>query len=477
VKVTTEALERCETLLTVEVEPKKEQDLLEKAAKRIAREVKIPGFRAGKAPYHVVVRRFGLEAVQQEALENSLDKLIQDALAESEITPYAQISLDKINWEPLTVTVKIPTKPEVELGNYRDIRIDFEPVEITDEDVDAELKVMQDRNAAWAPVDRPAQIGDMITMRVVEKDGDKVLNDRDSVEYELEDPAEHEGHDHPDMVTPLLGLSAGEETTFTVTYPKHDHDHDHDDHDDDDDGEEDDDDDDYAGKEITFEIAVSSVKAKETDPLDDSFALAYSDFETLAELKANLKEKLQKRREEEQKQELGNKALEKLLEESTVVWAKAYEDESIDYELQGLKRQMSAYGLTLDSYFAMQNITEEDYKEQIRGRVVTQLRRSLVLSKIAELEKLEVTLYEILSHAKLLADMSGAGDQFWRSVVSSPAQQAAIADQLEEHKALRWLGAVARGEDPNEALPEEAAPEAAASETESPAAVEAAAEN
>jgi trigger factor len=192
VKVTTEELERCEVLMTVEVEAQREQDILQKAAKKIARQIKIPGFRPGKAPYNVVVRRFGLEAVQQEAFEDSADRLVQDALNEANVQPFAQIQLESVDWSPLIIKVKVPTAPVVELGEYRDIRLEAEPVEVSEEDVDKALQDLQERTATWTPVERPAELGDMVTMSVVEKEGDEVLAQNDSVEYEL---VPHE-HDH-----------------------------------------------------------------------------------------------------------------------------------------------------------------------------------------------------------------------------------------------------------------------------------------
>ena len=127
-KVTTEQLERCETLLTLELDPKDEQELLKKAAQRIAREVNIPGFRRGKAPFNTIVRRFGLEVVQQEAIEKMGDKLLKDALKQAEVEPYAQVQLDDVSWNPLVLKLRVPTEPKVELGDYRTIRLDAEPV-------------------------------------------------------------------------------------------------------------------------------------------------------------------------------------------------------------------------------------------------------------------------------------------------------------------------------------------------------------
>jgi len=430
VKVTTEALERCETLLTLELEPKKEQAMLQKAAKRIARQVNIPGFRPGKAPYNVVVRRFGLEAVQQEAIEKSVDNLIRDALDEANIVPFARVSLEKIDWSPLTVQVKVPTEPKIEIGNHRDIRLEFEPVEVTDEDVVAVLERIQQQNATWTPVDRPAKIGDMVTVDMVEKDGDEILRKQEALEQVLEDPAEHEGHDHPDMFTPLVGLSAGEEKTFTVTYSEEYHDEK------------------FAGKEITVEVSVGSVKEKEVDPLDDDFAQSFSDFDTLDEFKADIRQGLQEQRQREQNQSLANKAIDKILEDATIEWPAVFEEERIEQELESYAHRMKSYGLSMENYYQFQNKTEEEFKEEIREQVVTQLKRSLVLGKVAELEALKVAESEILERAKLIADYSGSGEQLWRQIITSPVQREMISNDLLTDKTIDLLAAIARGEDP-----------------------------
>ena len=433
-KVTTEELEQCEVLLTVEVEPKQERRMLEKAGKKIAREVRIPGFRPGKAPYSVIVRRFGAEAVQQEALEAGADKIVQDALEEAGVEPFARINLESITWDPLTLKVKVPVEPKVELADYKDIRFEFEPVEVTDEDVDGELELLQDRYATWVPVERPAEIGDLVSMSIVEKDGDEVLSEEESVERELEDPSEHEGHDHPDMTTPIVGLSADEEKTFTVEYSDEYHDEK------------------YAGKEITVEVAVSRVKAKEKDPLDDEFAKTVSDFDTLDELKEDIRKGLDASRRQQQNAELGNKAIDQLIEESTIEWPKAFEDESVMEELQRYERQMQSYGLNIDTYLQMQNKSPEEFTEEIREQITGQLQRTLVLGEIVKNEEIEVSEGEVLQRAKLISDYSGGDDQIWRNILASPSQKAMLSSEIATEKALQWLAASVKGEDPAEAI-------------------------
>jgi len=447
VKVTAEELERCETLLTIEFDPKKEQDLLKKAAKRIAREVNIPGFRRGKAPFSTVVRRFGLEAVQQEALENMGDKVLKDALDDADIQPYGQIQLEDVSWEPLVFKLKVPTRPQVELANYREFRLDFEPVEVTDEDVEESLQELQESNATWTPVERPAELGDLISMTVTEMDGDEVLKENEAVEFELTEPDE-EDTSRPDLVTPVLGLSAGDSKTFTITYP------------------DDFNNQDYAGKEITFSVEVSGVKEKELDPLDDEFAQQVSDFETLAELEEDIRQNLLERRQREQNNDLGAEMVEKMVETATVLeWPAAMEEEEIDEEIARTERRFKDMGLTLDSYLAMQSKTKEGWREEIRESVADRIKRGLVLSKVVELEGLDASHSEILEQAKLISDLYGGGEQLWRNILASPAQQNLIADDVRSSKAIELLAAIARGEEP-EAASEEEEPAEEAAETE-----------
>ncbi len=448
-KVTTEKLEQCETLLTIEFEPKDEQDMLKKAAQRIAREVNIPGFRRGKAPFNTIVRRFGLEVIQQEAMEKMGDKLLKDALKQADVEPYAQVQLDEVSWGPLVIKLRVPTEPKVELGDYRAIRLEAEPVEVTDEDVENTLKRLQEQVATWSPVERPAELGDLISMTITERDGDKVLIENEAVEFELVEPPAAGDTSRIDLTTPLLGVSAGESRTFTVKYP------------------EDFNNVDYAGKEITITADVSGVKVKELDPLDDDFAQQVSDFDTLAELKANIRDNLLRQRQQQRDTKLGAEVVDKIIETAPLIeWPLALEETEIDDEVEKFERRVQDAGLTLDSYLQMQQKTRAEWREGLRETVVNRLKRGLVLVKVAELEGLEVSQSEILEQAKLIADLSGGGEQLWRNIISSEAQQLRIANDVILSKVVERLGVIARGEAPELGAPAEAEPETEASSIE-----------
>lgn len=451
-KVTTEELERCEVLLTLEIDSDQQEKILKKAAQRISREARIPGFRPGKAPYNVIVRRFGLEALQSEALEQSVEELVKKGMSEIDITPYAQIKLDGVEWNPLTIKIRVPTKPQVELGDYRAVRLEATPVEVSDEDVDQSLTRLQEQRATWVPVERPAQLGDLISMTVTEQEGETVLSDHQAVEYELKALPEEQQDKQPDLTTPLLGLQAGESKAFTITYPAEFA------------NEE------YAGKDITFSVEVSGVKQKELDPLDDEFAKQVGDYETLDALKDKIRADLRQTRQRQNDVELGSKTLDQIVEQAEKIeWPLGMEDEQIDEEIAQLERQLKQSGLTLDGYLRVNNKTNEQLREETRQQVISQLKRGLVMSKVAELEKLEVSQIEILEQAKIMADMFGGGDRVWQNIMASEARQSVLANDLLSSKVIRQLAAIAKGEAPEPGTEENSAAETSPATAESEA--------
>jgi trigger factor len=298
-------------------------------------------------------------------------------------------------------------------------------------------------------------------MAVVEKDGDEILAEHESIEYELllpeeestteaetdseeeiaaeedeavaDDEAEETGEDkfQPDLTTPLLGLKTGDEKTFSITYPE---------------GYEDEK---YAGKEITFDVKVSSVKVKELDPLDDEFAQAVSDFETLAELKADIEKRLRETRELEANRALGQSLLDKIIEEAeTVDWPQVLEEEMIDNEVERFNSEFERSGFNLDTYLQVQKQSKEDFREELRENVIIGLKRSVVMAELSKLEKVNVSNSEILERTKSIADAFGGGDQIWQYLLASDVQQNRIANEMLSEKIMLRLAAIAKGEAP-----------------------------
>ncbi|MFQ5611560.1 MAG: trigger factor [Anaerolineae bacterium] len=428
-KVSAEPLENCQMLLTIEIDARQEDKLLKTAARRIARQVKIPGYRPGKAPYNLIVRRFGDEAIQQEAIEDLTDRVYKNALKEIDFEPYGPGSLTDVEWNPLVIKVTVPTEPIVDLGNYRDIRLETEEIIITDEEVAESLAALQTQHALYTPVERPAQLGDLVSITLTESDGETILLQEEEDDLYLKKP--DEDSEEPDRVTPLLGLSAGDEKTFTVTYPPTYEDED------------------YAGKEIEITVRVNEVKEQELEPLDDDFAALVGDFDTLDELKENVREGLYRERKAEQDSELADQMLDRVIEGApTIEWPEFLEEQRLDEALKSQDTELEEIGYSLETYLKLQQKTVEEHRDELRPRIQELLRRNLAISKLAELENLTVDTEEVLGTAETAVRLLGDSSEL-RDAYLSDAGLTMVANDLLVSKVRQRLSAIARGEAPD----------------------------
>ncbi len=447
-KFTTEELGKSEILLTVEVEADQAKKLLSKAAAKISKGIKVPGYRPGKVPFNVMLRRFGQEAVQQEFFEMEGEKLIKQALEEAKIepAPAVQMEVKEMTWQPLIFKILVPLPPKIVLGDYREIRLPVTPIkEVAEEDIENILKYQQSQNGVWTPVERAATINDMVSMVVTQKDGDKVLVNNESVDYQLTLVDESTTIDNQ-VVQALLGVSAGDKKTFTVNYPSDHHDHR------------------FAGKEIAISVEVGAVKYQELDPIDDEFAKAVAGKETLAEWKDTLRENLRRSREYERDKVLGEEVLTLAVQEAqSIEWPSRLEEDLLASTIEGSQRELKQLGLTLEDYLRVKNITQEEHDETLKTDVANQLKKVLVTSELAQLEKIQVYESEILDYARRLSLRYG-NDQVWQKIMQSPQQQRQIGSEIMAEKVLIRLAEIAKGE----AKPIAELEDSPASEAESP---------
>jgi trigger factor len=425
--ISTEPLENCEVLMTVEVDEQQTEKLLKNAARRISRQIKIPGFRPGKAPYRLLVRRVGEEAVREEALEDLSQSVFKQALEQADLEPYAQASLEDVSWQPLVMKVRVPTAPVVELGDYRSLRLEPEAVEVTEDEVDQALEDLREQYAVWNPVERPAQLGDLITMSVEEHAGGQLLGQNDSLDYEMV-PAE-EGQAGPDLTSPLIGLSAGDEKEFPVVYPQTVEDPR------------------YAGAEVTVSVTVHAVKEKELYPLDDDFAQTVGDFDTLEEFKDKLTEDIREQKERQADRKLADRALDRILETAErIEWPKVLEEEEIDHMLEDQDQQLQQQGLNLDTYLSMQKKTREELREEFRPAVQERLRRSLVMSELADAEQLSVAGHEVSDQIERLSTLAGERGQEMREELAKPDNIQHVLNDILTAKIRRRVVQIVKGE-------------------------------
>jgi trigger factor len=433
VKVATKRLENCQTEMIIEVEPERVEEDMRKAARSISEQTKIPGFRPGKAPYHVVLQMFGRQTVLEEALEDLGPKLYSQALDEAGIDPYGPGKLVDIQWEPLVLTFHVPMPPEVDLGDYRRLRLDVRPVEVTDEEVEKALEEARKAHAVWNPVDREARMGDQVVFQVTFAEEDSLPETSETVL----------GEDTtllPGLAEKLVGMRAGETRTFELTFP------------------EDWDDEGLAGQTRTITVTVQEVKERELPDLDEMPALM-GDFPDLDALKAHLRSQLMQAKEKERDEELIDKAFTILTEQAKISYPDFMLEEAIEDILADHDSVLRGQGFTLDDYLRVLHIEREAYRQQQKPEAEQRLRRALVLTKLAELEKLAVEDQEVEARADSLVESSG-NPEMMQQVYRMPELQRYLRNQLLVEKVRQRVLEIVTGRAPE--LPAEKPSEEAA---------------
>lgn len=361
-KVETERLENCQMALTIEVDEERTQRALRDAARRISRQVKIPGFRPGKAPYHVVARYFGKETLYQEVVDELGEDLYREALQEIGLEPFRPATLTDYDIEPLMLKLVVPLAPVIELGDYRQMRLEPE-AEAIEEEIDKTLKKIQRENAFWQSVERSAQWGDMAMVDIRGTIGRKTVIENRGRKLILGDSSEP----LPGFSEKLLGMPPGEEREFTLVCPG------------------DFEDENLAGRQVHFRVYLQDLKEKVRPDIDDDLARTVGDYETLEDLKAELRRQL----EAEAEDRFAYRALTALVERAEIEFPPVLLEEQIDDLLEEFDRNLRREGLNLENYLAMRKQTKEGFREEIAPQAEEKLKLGLVLNKFIELEGLE----------------------------------------------------------------------------------------
>lgn len=393
-KIQTEQDDKRQLLMTIEVPEERVEKQMRETARKLAKEVNIPGFRKGKVPYPVLLKRLGRDALRTEAVEDMLQSVFTEAIDEIDPEMYAPANFDDMEMEPLVLKFTIPLSPEVTLGNYRELRKEIEPVEIAPEAVDEALERIQTRHQTLEDVERAVEAGDMVTLSgkgellptdeaetkeeeteegetaESETADDNVIFNSENVELIMEAKQLFWGQAFVDNV---VGMSAGDEKTFTIAFP------------------EEFEEEDLAGREATFTINVLNVRSRTLPPLDDELAKLEGTFETMDELRESIQKELQANAEGEAKNALIESMIDDLLESATLVYPPAAVESEIDGMVQNFKNQVTRAGWTWEDFMQLQNTQEEQLRENFRAGAEEQLKRQLVLRQFIFDEKLRIT--------------------------------------------------------------------------------------
>jgi trigger factor len=415
-KASWEKIEKNQGVLTVEVEAERVTVALDKAFKKVSAKVNIPGFRKGKVPRAMFEARYGVESLYQDALDIILPEVYVEAIETVDIQPIDRPEIDVQEMgkgQALKFTAKVTVKPEVELGEYKGVEIAAASNEVTDEELDAELKRLQERHAELASIEEGEAL-----------DGDTAVIDfegfADGVPFEGGKGENHSltlgsGSFIPGFEEQVVGMQKGEEKDITVTFPEEYHSED------------------LKGKEAVFKVKLNEIKRKNLPALDDEFAKDVSEFDTLDEYKADVLKRLGEQKEQNNQRDKENALIQKVVDVSSVEVPDVMVDDEVQNMFKEFENRLQSQGMNMELYSQFTGQTEEALKAQMREEAGNRVRNNLVLEAVAKAEGLEATEAELDAELEKLAGM------YQRSVeeVTSIFRQNGMLDNIKADLAIR----------------------------------------
>ena len=432
-----ELLETHEALLNVRVEEKTVKQAMQKAARAISREINIPGFRKGRAPYSRVLHYVGEAAVLQQATDNLLEEIYPEIIEKAEISPYGPGQLEDVEQTPLSFTIRIPLEPKAILGDYRSLRAEWEDATVTDEEIASVADQIREENVVLEPQERPAQYGDEVHINVSGTVDGNLIVDEDDIEVIL---SEDTPFIAPGFVEALVGMSVDEESSFTVNFPE-------------DFAEEV-----FRGQEAQFNVKVTGIYERRLPDFDDALASTVGAFETIDALKQDIYNRLLKAKARQKKEAYREELVAALVEQAEAHYPPAMLEDTLDDMIKDTgtrvqrERQMS-----LEDALQLDGVTLAQLRENLTPQAEASIKRSLVLSAFAEQERIEVSDDEVVLE--------------FNNLFTSLGQEAAIPDMdldLDSpfgrnlrfsalgRKALERLELIGRGEAEGDGTPIEA---------------------
>ena len=382
-----EKMEKNMAKLTIEVAAEDLEKAMQNAYQKAKGRISIPGFRKGKAPRKMIEQMYGKGIFLEDAVNALIPEHYSKALAECDLEIVSQPTIDITQAEPgkaLIFTAEVATKPEVTLGDYKGVEVPKTEINVTDEDVDAEIKKEQEKNSRTINVeDRGAQLQDVVTIDFEGSVDGVPFDGGQATEYPL---TLGSNTFIPGFEDQLVGAKVGDDVDVKVTFPEE-----------------------YqakelAGKEAVFKCAVKKIEAKELPELDDDFAKDVSEFDTLAEYKEHVKTNLEDKKADEAKRAKEDAAVDKAIENAQMDIPEAMLMTQCRQMLDDFSRRMQSQGLSMDQYFQFTGMTADKMMEDMKPQALKRIQTRLVLEKVAEVENIQPTEEEVNEEIAKMAE-------------------------------------------------------------------------
>jgi len=419
-KVTHEKLENCQVSLNIEAEARELEKALDEAYHRLVSKVSIPGFRKGKTPRAILEQHLGKSTLLEEALERLVPQLYKQAIESEKIEPIAQPQIEVTQNEPLVFKAIVPLKPTVKLGDYHSIKLKPEPVEIGAGEIGAAIEQLREQQAVLLPVDRPVQLGDLVTINIEATiEGKPFLNHKDLL-YQVDS---NSTFPLPDFAPKLECVKKNEEKIFSLKVPA-----------------------DYSikefcGQECLFKTTISEIKEKQLPQLDDEFAQSCN-YANLTQLREGVTADLRAKAEQRSHLELRQKALDAVVKQSSVDYPPILEDREINSLLEDMARRFGYR--EVEDYLKRVSKTKKELREELRPIAKKRVINTLVLDKVAEEEKVEITSPEVDNKVEeILGDAKDK--EKMRRFLALPQVRESIGESLRSQKTLDRLVQIVSG--------------------------------
>ena len=392
-KVSAQKIPDSQVVLEIEVEPERVEKALDRAYRQLVNRTRVPGFRPGKAPRALLERYLGRDALMRQALDRLVPEVYQEAARQEDVEPIDLAELEVVTTEPLVVKATVPVRPTVDLGDYRQVRVPQEPVEVPQERVEQALEDLRHRYAVLEPVDRPVQWGDILRADVAGTVGDITIVDQKDVEFQLR---EGQTVSLPGFAERLIGLAKGVEIEAEVPVPA------------------DFSDQRLAGGTARYRVLIHEIKEEKLPALDDGFARQVGEgFASLSALRERIESDIRQVEEEVALHRYHDQVLAAVEERATLEFPPVLVDREVERLLRDEKMASgsgpgrAAGGSDVERHLRVQGKSEEELRQELRPLAVERVRRSLILTQVAEAENIDVSDAEIDQEVERLVSSAG----------------------------------------------------------------------
>ena len=421
-----ENLEHNMVKVTIEVDAAKLDAAITKAYNKKKNQFNIPGFRKGKVPQKLIEKEYGVEIFYEDAANILIPDAYAEEMKDCDLEIVSRPEIDVVQLEkgkPFIFTAELAVKPEVTLGDYKGLDVPKTRVTVKKEEVEEELKRTQEQNAREITIeDRPVKDGDILTIDYSGSvDGEKFEGGTAQDQTLIIGS----GAFIPGFEEQLIGKELNEETEINVTFPEEYHAAD------------------LAGKEAVFEVKINAIKEKELPELDDEFASEVSEFETLDEYKADIKEKIRERKKEEAKTERENKLVDLAVENAQMDIPDAMVEEQVQQMTEEFAQRLSYQGLSMEQYLQFSGMDAQKFADDMKPQAVKRIETRLVLEAIVKAENIEVSEEEYKAEVEKMAAMYQMETEQLEKLIQD-AQKEQMMDDIAVQKAVDFLVAEAK---------------------------------